>query len=1049
MGFYIRKGFGFGPLRLNLSRSGLGASLGVKGARLGAGPRGTYIHLGRGGLYYRAKLGASQSPRTSATPATPATTVPQPDPPYDTTAEYLLTELRRVRSRLQLFPFALVLASVAILFVWSSLGSGVGVAVFAASVALLFSARHLDVIHGTAILNFDLSPEDSTRFNALHKAFQSLAGVQGLWNVEAQTWTSDTKRNAGASSLINRKPVRVMFTKPTKVESNLDFPALTGSFGTLFFLPDRILLYDSEGIRSLRYSIFGAEISEVQFREDDSVPSDAKQIGTTWRYVNKAGGPDRRFSGNRQIPILLYGHLVLAATNGWAITIQGSRSAPLAELKAALARMQDGEGSTSNPLNRRQAASPLQEVTEKLAPADLIRDRPKYWEYRLAVSILKPGVELLHAAFSQPSDRHLDLDPTLPEFLSWASRKLDELSTFSSTFPGLIKGLSESFGPPGVSADPNTIVVASETILAYCRDLLEWYREVSAVRSSRFAPAQKALASVALNFVSEIDRLPVELYRLYSQGERGEFNIVLKLKVDSELAAFSRELEALKAREAGRQSSNDNGTRGQQSGGREAAPPWRRPEIDEFVSYARTTVDRLLVPYVTGKAMIPGMETVEVSPELCFSLSITSVAFRFVSGSTLSESEVLLLHALRKAFSTDYSPAEDNLAPTLLRECYQTFVGSRSAGDPISGMVEVIPTTIAPLEAYDRQRGTSFAEQARALFFRIANAVAKADGKVTALEETKLATLKDQIWTSKLDTFLPIQAAAASVVSPILPTPVAARPLGEILAELALLVGLPAVKNDVASMVNLLKVEQLRREKSLPVVPVSRHLVFYGNPGTGKTTVARLIADAYRALGILRTGQLVETDRAGLVGGYVGQTALKTADVVAKAIGGVLFIDEAYALGTRGGQDFGPEAIETLLKAMEDHRDELVVIVAGYPAKMGEFFDSNPGLQSRFNKYLHFEDYDAPQLTAIFEQFCRKGGYVLAPAARSRIEELFRAAYGKRDERFGNARVARNQFEAAINAQANRIVKLSTVSVAVLSTIELVDISPVVDSTTG
>lgn len=476
-------------------------------------------------------------------------------------------------------------------------------------------------------------------------------------------------------------------------------------------------------------------------------------------------------------------------------------------------------------------------------------------------------------------------------------------------------------------------------------------------------------------------------------------------------------------------------------------PPWSRRDIEELVSYARSTVERLLVPYVTGKAMIPGMRTDrDPPPARFFRTTITSIAFRFISGARVSESEALLLHALRKAFDEGYSTAEDNLSPRILREHYQAFFGSRGAGDPVSGMVEHIPTTIAPLEAYDRQRGTSFAEQARALFFRIANAVAKADGTVSSLEETKLASLKDQIWTSKLDLFLPTPIATAPpVASPVLPTPVPARPISEILTDLALLVGLPAVKNDVASMVNLLRVEQLRRAKNMPVVAISRHLVFYGNPGTGKTTVARLIAEAYRALGILRTGQLVETDRGGLVGGYVGQTALKTADVIAKAIGGVLFIDEAYALATRGGQDFGPEAIETLMKAMEDHRDELVVIVAGYPAKMTELFESNPGLRSRFNKYLRFEDYTAPQLTAIFEEFCRKGGYVLAPEARRRIEETFSTAYDKRDARFGNARVARNHFEAAINAQANRIVKLATVSVEALSTIEIADVSDLGD----
>lgn len=476
-------------------------------------------------------------------------------------------------------------------------------------------------------------------------------------------------------------------------------------------------------------------------------------------------------------------------------------------------------------------------------------------------------------------------------------------------------------------------------------------------------------------------------------------------------------------------------------------PPWTATEIDELIRYVRATVNRVLVPYPTGMALVPGLLAVAATPpSTLFEISITSVAFRFVSGARISESEALLLHAFRKEFSSDYSAAEDSVTPSSLQEHYQRVFGARTANDPISGMVDQIPFTIVPLEAYDRERGTTYAEEARAMFFRVANAVAKADGTVTVLEEAKLAALKEQIWTSTRDRYLPAVKDAPSA-SPLVSPPVAARPIGDILSELARLVGLPAVKNDVAGIVNLLRVEQLRRDNNMPVVAVSRHLVFFGNPGTGKTTVARLIAEAYKALGILRIGQLVETDRSGLVGGYVGQTALKTSEVIAKAIGGVLFIDEAYALGTRGGQDYGPEAIETLLKAMEDHRNELIVIVAGYPAKMSELFDSNPGLRSRFNKYLHFEDYTAVQLTSIFEEFCRKGGYVLSPAARCRIEELFVAASDKRDENFGNARVARNHFEAAINAQANRIVKLPSVSVETLSTIEPDDIGAVADST--
>ena len=199
--------------------------------------------------------------------------------------------------------------------------------------------------------------------------------------------------------------------------------------------------------------------------------------------------------------------------------------------------------------------------------------------------------------------------------------------------------------------------------------------------------------------------------------------------------------------------------------------------------------------------------------------------------------------------------------------------------------------------------------------------------------------------------------------------------LQTLLAQLDSLVGLERVKENVRSLINLVKVRKLREQNGLPTPPLSLHLVFMGNPGTGKTTVARLIAKLYRAVGVLSKGQLVEVDRSGLVAGYVGQTAIQTGQVIQKALGGVLFIDEAYALiAGEGANDFGREAVETLLKAMEDHRDDFVVIVAGYADLMERFISSNPGLESRFNRYFVFEDYDADQLNAIFQSMCEKTG---------------------------------------------------------------------------
>ena len=256
--------------------------------------------------------------------------------------------------------------------------------------------------------------------------------------------------------------------------------------------------------------------------------------------------------------------------------------------------------------------------------------------------------------------------------------------------------------------------------------------------------------------------------------------------------------------------------------------------------------------------------------------------------------------------------------------------------------------------------------------------------------------------------------------------------------ELNELIGLEDIKKDVKELVSFMKIQKLRAEKGSKSVPVSLHLVFTGNPGTGKTTIARILARLYKEIGVLSKGQLVEVDRSGLVAGYVGQTAVKTQAKIQEALGGILFIDEAYALA-KEGNDYGQEAIDTILKAMEDHRDDFVVIVAGYTDLMETFTTRNPGLKSRFNKYIEFKDYTQEELYQIFMLSCKKYGYTLTEEADKALRAIILHKVLYKDENFANAREMRNLFEAVVTNQATRISEQEDVSDELLNTLEKAD----------
>ena len=412
-----------------------------------------------------------------------------------------------------------------------------------------------------------------------------------------------------------------------------------------------------------------------------------------------------------------------------------------------------------------------------------------------------------------------------------------------------------------------------------------------------------------------------------------------------------------------------------------------------------------------------------------------------------------------------YLSSSDGIISTYEANFIADYVGKRMTDGELRKYIDdnntyssvfehTVPPTLQRLVQEEKEN--SYAQSNAKAYVEIFKALGKefivSDGEASENEVADLSTysetldnyLRDQLGPSQISSIDLSGVHAGENIPKFDANGERELSLDELLQQLNDLVGLQAVKKDVTSLIHLQEIRKLRRERGLKDIPVSNHLVFYGNPGTGKTTVARLLAKIYHAIGILSKGQLIEVDRSGLVAGYVGQTALKTQEVIKSALGGVLFIDEAYELSSHGNDnDYGQEAIDTILKAMEDHRDDFIVIVAGYPELMGGFIDSNPGLRSRFNKYINFEDYSVEELIEIFKIMCRNSGYSYTDNGIKAVTEIFQIKYKNRGKNFANARLVRNFFENAMMRQADRLFYVANPTNHDLMTLTVEDIRAV------
>ncbi|MCF0186081.1 MAG: DUF4236 domain-containing protein [Bacteroidaceae bacterium] len=802
-------------------------------------------------------------------------------------------------------------------------------------------------------VQYDVDAElDEAQLKAYGKiceAFENLQDCEKVWLITSQQ--ANTQIKSSASTSVVRQDGCIFSGVFNYLKSQFDIPAFEVSAGTLYLYPKFAILAQRPGsFQFVSYDNVTISYSIVRFNEEDGVPSDAERDGYTWRYINKNGGPDRRFADNRKIPVAIYGKLIIQYgkfTYTFHFSNYGKTKLfvqALADYKETIKEKAKGnDDSITNLMNRTPELNDhSNENLERPRSSHSNPTQKSKLDFNLALS---SATKLYEELVALSNDKQvIDALDRYPEQLNAMKQlhisKIDDRVAVLGAMAAI--KCFDKLGHANLNSDEGLVLCLflSQILSPEIPHILE---DEESMRSPEGIRLRQTTYDTFKNNVhisfNENNIVLIDLLR----NEGVDDTTVNKFTVM--LYRFARVIA-------------------------EADENINKTEKEWLVNLL-SFINPLYSLDERPKEDLSGVEAGERDPLLVDATEL------FIKNQSVSTS------LIQRRFDVDYNRA-NRIIEQLEVLC---IVGPIQDGKPREMLV------------YD-------IEEAKKIINKNGRKIAKKSKSTTSRK----------------------------------PLSIRQPSKGNAIKELTDLIGLESVKSEVENIYNLIKIQKVREEKGLKSSNISYHCVFTGNPGTGKTTVARLVAQIYKDLGILSKGHLVETDRSGLVAEYVGQTAVKTNKIIDSALDGVLFIDEAYSLVQGSQNDFGMEAISTLLKRMEDNRDRLVVILAGYSDEMKKFINANPGLQSRFNRYIHFEDYNAEDLVAIYGYNIKKYDYQLSEDGMNKLHKVLTAAVDNKDKNFGNARYIRNLFEKTIENQARRLASVSSLSEDVLTEIKDEDI---------